>query len=204
MAKNTTKKAKTTVSEPALTVRGKVTVSTFKGNSLVSKKTTHNNGVANLFVGIARFIRGDFLYLPGEGSSFLPTYLGVGYTENVSHATTNFADTSLGAERSDYINRFDVTKGAITTDSTQGVVKLKLSAVIPSGVFAEGTHINELGLFSQRAVSSSGLLARVVYTQPDSTTLSTVNNDCVGANHIKIQTGMSYQIDWEIIIGNKG
>lgn len=205
-AKKTSKKSTTTVTEPSLTVKGRVTVKSFKGSKLVQKRTINNNGVANLFVGMARFIRGDFLYLPGEGSSFLPTYLGVGYTQEASHLTTGFADTKLGNESNEYVSRFDVTKGNIVSDASKKKVSLTLSAVIPSGVFPSDTHINELGLFSQRKRDDSGLLARVVYTIDNGSTkqLATSANDVSGANHIIIQPGMSYQIDWEIIIGNNG
>lgn len=191
---------KTTVTEAGTVVRGEVKITKLKGNKVVSVKKMNNNAVANLLIGVARFIRGDFLHLGNEGVSFIPAYLGVGYTESDLKIATTFDQTSLANELSSYKDRFDVTKGDVKLTASD--VRLSLSAVIPSGIFNSGTRINELGLFSQRNVSASGMLARVVYKLSENT-IAKQSNDASGDYHIKIETGMSYRIDWNIILSNK-
>ena len=191
---------KTVVKDNVTSIKGEVVVSTYKGTKLVTKKKMHNNAVANMLIGIARFLRGDFLHLGEESKSCLPLYLGVGFTNAV--AVTQFDAKSLASELSSYTYRFDISKGDISIDTTNNQVRLSLSAVIPSGTFVSGTEINEIGLFSQRATKSSGLLARVVYLT-DAGRPATSTNDSTGKNHIIIKTGMSERIDWTIILSNK-
>lgn len=191
---------RTVVTEQGTTIKGEVVVSKFRGEKLVKTMKMNNNAVANMLIGVARYLRGDFLNLSKEGLSFIPAYLGVGYTE--SGSSTSFNQTYLASELTTYEHRFDVTKGDVKLDNTSGSVTLSLAAVIPSGVFSAGTHINELGLFAQRSVSSSGMLARVTYKNSNKA-LSTQKNDPNGESHILVETGMSYRIEWNIILTNK-
>lgn len=191
---------RTVVTEQGTTIKGEVVVSKFRGEKLVKTMKMSNNAVANMLIGVARYLRGDFLNLSKEGLSFIPAYLGVGYTESAS--STSFNQTYLAGELNTYKHRFDVTKGDVTVDDTAGNVMLSLSAVIPSGIFNADTNINELGLFAQRSVASSGMLARVIYKN-SSGALATQKNDPTGASHIIIETGMSYRIEWNIILTNK-
>ena len=149
------KKKVTTIKDGTALVRGEVTITKLKNGVPIQKVKTHNNAVANLLIGVARYIRGDFLNLPGEGTSFIPAYLGVGYT--TSSQETSFTQTHLVAELTQYENRFDVSKEGITIDttSTPASIKLGLRAVIPAGVLAVNTEINEVGLFAERKRADS-------------------------------------------------
>ena len=196
------KKKKTNIQDGAAVVRGEVKVTTLKNGVPIKTLKINNNAVSNMLVGIARFIRGDFLFLPAEGVSFIPAYLGVGYTLNTGAAATSFTQSSLANELDQYTYRFDVSKEGISLDTSNNCVNLNLRAVIPSGALAVGTRINEVGLFAGRQRADSGMLARVVYTTNGST-LATERNDSTAEHHIKIEQGMSYQIDWTIKLSNK-
>lgn len=190
---------KTKFTDYKAVIRGEVKVSSLIDGKVISERQMHNTATANMLIGIARFLRGDFFHVSTQSETFLPMYLGVGYisSKSTDGITTSANDVGLKAEYSDLIaTRFDVSKGNIEVNS-EGEVRLQLSAVIPSGSFAADTKINELGLFSKRSTNDKGLLARVVM----------LDNKSVPAeddtNGIVIKRNQSERIDWTIVLSNK-
>lgn len=192
--------SETIVSDVGAKIYATVTVNTYKGEAKVQSFSFHNNATGSMLIGIARFLRGDFRYFVEDCRSFIPYFLAVGNLSGDSqHVDTLFSDNTLQQELQTYTNRFQVARDEITTASNE--VALTLKAVIPSGAFPAGTHINELGLFPTRVVNDGGLLARVVYRTANNE-VATSANDNTGANHIIIREGYSNEIIWQIKISN--
>lgn len=190
---------KTKFTDYKAVIRGEVKISSLVDGKVISEKRVHNTATANMLIGIARFLRGDFFHVSTQSETFLPLYLGVGFIGDVDSVSTAANAVKLKAEYSNIVDtRFDVSKGNIEV-TNDGEVRLSLSAVIPSGTFAAGTPINELGLFSKRSTNDAGLLARVVMLGSDNKPAKEGDNKY----GIVIERNTSERIDWTIVLSNK-
>lgn len=180
-------------------IGGNVVCTKMNGLAKLESKTFHNKTTKNLFIGLAKFMRGDFLLESQSSSSYMPLFLGIGKvgasiadwsSSNSAYEEAVEDLTGLSSEYNESNGVSDrVPMTATTITVSNNTVYLTISGYIPAGYINEGSKITELGLFSTKKTNTyTGLLAKVVISDTD--------------EFITMNKGEGVQIDWTMIISN--
>lgn len=167
----------------SLAYKGNVKIKLAKGKTIIKEYDTKNTGTNLLFEGIALGLVGG--YVSRTLDSYLPQYIGVGYTQEVLQPTT-LDQTDLQAYKLSQVGpRVKISPMNIQKNKEGGYIA-PFSAVIPNSTIISANPnglINEVGLFS--TLNTKSLLARIYFEEP-----------------IQVSSGMSLIVEWDILIQN--
>ena len=184
-------KPKAKVNQVPITYQGKVSVKLQKAGHTIKTIKTANSGTILLFLGLSRFLSGQFDSAAGYNNmrNYLPRYLGVGYqatpqpTDPLVYGLYN--ELNIGS-------RIELVSGNVQVDATNYTITVPFTATIPYDAVLN-SPISELGLFSSAVCGDkNSMLARV--------TIPSMTGDNSG---ITLTPGTNLLVEWSIVIQNK-